>query len=311
MENAIVNKWFREALEGSNVVAFVTDENLKYIAVINPLVLGDETFFLGRTPREIYAGLPGADELCDAYDQVLITGDTIKNQIQVETLWFEIIVRPTQLPDGSRGVIGIATDITRQKIILREQAHRTKNAFSIALAMSRASAKGLDVPLEFKNKLHARLDALSKSQDAVARDGGVHTTFHALIESQMGHAVAEDPSRFIISESDCYIGADLALYITLAIYELYTNAVKYGALSNDTGKVKIDCTSRDGLLHIVWTETGGPVPRSGADDGNGFGRTLVTSLVPKSVRGEASFNLNPEGLVWALTAPQCVIAGCA
>ena len=311
MDHAIVNKWFREALEGSNVVAFVTDENLKYIAVVNPLVLGGEDFYLGRTPREVFDGLPGADDLCDAYEQALITGDTIKTQVQVETLWFEIITRPTKLPDGSNGVIGIANDITRQKIILREQAHRTKNAFSIALAMSRASAKGLDVPLEFKNKLHARLDALSKSQDAVARDGGLHATFHALIESQMGHAVAEDPSRFIISESDCYIGADLALYITLAIYELYTNAMKYGALSNDTGKVKIDCLSRDGYLHIVWTETGGPIPRSEADTGNGFGRTLVTSLVPKSVRGEATFTLSPTGLVWALTAPQGVMAGCA
>lgn len=306
MEHAIVNKWFREALEGSNVVAFVTDTNLRYIAVINPLVLGDESFFLGRTPREVYANLPGAFELCDAYDQVLITGDAIKCQIQIESLWFEVIVRPTQLPDGSRGAIGIATDITRQKIILREQAHRTKNAFSIALAMARASAKGLDVPMEFKNKLHARLDALSKSQDAVSRGGGSHTTFHALIESQMGHAVAEDPSRFIISDTDCHIGADLALYITLAIYELYTNAVKYGSLSNETGKVRIDCSTRDGLLHIVWAETGGPTPDITND--NGFGRTLVTSLVPKSVRGEASYNLGPSGLVWALTAPT---AGCA
>ena len=311
MEHAIVNKWFREALEGSNVVSFVTDADLRYIAVINPLVLGDESHFLGRTPREVYAGLPECFELCDAYDQALISGDTHKSQVYVEGMWFEVTVRPTQLPDGSRGVIGIATDITHQRIILREQAHRTKNAFSIALAIARASAKGLDVPLEFQNKLHARLDALSKSQDAVSRGGSTHTTFHALIESQMGHAITEDPSRFEISESDCHIGADLALYVTLAIYELYTNAVKYGSLSNETGKVKIDCTTRNDLLHIVWTETGGPTPDPTTDNGNGFGRTLVTSLVPKSVRGEASFNLGPNGLVWALTAPQCPIAGCA
>lgn len=311
MKTAIVNKWFRAALEGSNVVAFVTDADLKYISVINPLVLGNEAFFVGRTPREVYSGLPGADDLCAGYDQVLATGETVKSEIQVEALWFEIILRPTTLPDGQQGVLGVATDITRQKIILREQAHRTKNAFSIALAMSRASARGLDIPMEFKNKLHARLDALSKSQDAVARGGGSRTTFHDLIESQIGHAIADDPTRFQISDANCFIGADLALYITLAIYELYTNAMKYGALSNDTGVVKIECTTRDDLLHIVWTETGGPTPDLSTDTGTGFGRTLLTKLVPASVKGEASFTLGPDGLVWALTAPRCVTAGCA
>lgn len=306
MNDAIINRWFREALTGSNVVAFVTDANLRYLSVVNPLVFGDESVFLGRTPYEVFEGLPGADELIGGYERTLATNATVKHEVQVGSLWFEVILRPTDLPDGSRGVLGIATDITRQRIILREQAHRTKNAFSIALALARASARGLDVPLEFKTKLHARLDALSKSQDAVSHSG--HTTFHALIESQIGHAIAEDRKRFKISEADCHIGPDLALYITLALYELYTNAIKYGALSTESGKVKVECGSRDDKLRIVWTETGGPTPDPDATNSTGFGRTLVTSLVPKSVHGEATFDLKPEGLVWTLEAP---ISECA
>lgn len=302
MKNAIINKWFRAALDGTNVVSFVLDENLRFLAVINPIVLGNEDFYIGKTPRELFAGNRGADELIAAYDRVMTHGEVVKVEIEVKDIWFENILRPTELPDGKIGVLGIATDITRQKIILREQAHRTKNAFTMAMAMASHTARGLDVPVEFKTKLHARLEALSKSQDAVSRGSGMGTTFHTLLESQIGHAVAEDPKRFDICAGDCFINADLAQYVTLAIYELYTNAVKYGALSKESGKVMIDCKTKDDHLYIVWSETGGPTP---VEASVGFGRMLVTKIIPQAARGAATFDLKPTGLVWEFSAPQC------
>lgn len=302
MKNAIINKWFREALEGSNVSSFVTDENLKYVAVINPMVLGnDERAFIGRTPREVFANIPTAEALCLSYEKVMETGETVKTEALIENVWFEVILRPTDLPNGNTGVLGISTDITRQKIMLREQAHRTKNAFTMAMAMASHTARGMDVPSEFKTKLHARLEALSRSQDAVSLNGGMGTTFQSLISQQIGHAIVAEPDRFILSVSDnCFISADLAQYITLAIYELYTNAVKYGSLSTENGTVKVDCSMDDRNLHIVWTERGGPAP---SDHPPGFGRMLISSVIPKAARGHATFDLQPEGLTWTFEAP--------
>lgn len=303
MANSYEEGWFRGALEGSNVVAFVTDEHLRYQFVVNPLVVKDESFFIGKHPRDIYI-FPGGPELCDAYYQVLATGENTKTEIQVGQTWFEVTLRSVELPNGHRGVMGTGTDITLQKIALREQAHRTKNAFTMAMAMVTHTARGMNVPAEFKDKLHARLEALSRSQDAVSQNGGCGTTFKSLVISQLGHAIDEDPTRFEISDTDCFVGADLAHYVTLALYELYTNAVKYGALSRETGKVKIECSARDGTFDVLWKETGGPEPNPTA--ASGFGRKLVTSVIPNAARGKAEFDLNPTGLIWTFNAPLCV-----
>ena len=303
MANSDAEGWFRVALEGSNVAAFVTDEHLRYLSVVNSLVLGDEGFFLGQRPRDLFMNMPGGPELCDAYDRVLETGEKIKVQVQIGQKWLDVALHPYNLANGRVGVTGTGTDITQQKIALREQAHRTKNAFTMAMAMASHTARGMNVPLEFKDKLHARLEALSKSQDAVSQNGGACTTFKSLVKSQIGHAIANDPDRFIIDDADCFIGADIAQYITLAVYELYTNAVKYGALSQEDGKVKIECASEDGMFNIVWTESGGPSPDPDAEPG--FGRKLVTSIIPSAARGKADFDLRPEGLVWKFSAPLC------
>lgn len=296
MENTILNQWFRSALEGSGVLAFVTDAKLKYLDAIN--TREGESFFIGKTPRELYSKIPGGLALCEDYDRVLATGDVVKTEIQIDGNWFEVLLRRTDLPNGSQGVLGIATDITVQKIALREQAHRTKNAFTMAMAMVNNTARGFGIPLEFKTKLHARLSALSQSQDAV--DGGGGSSIQELIQSQIGHAIIAEPHRFDVSQTDCYIGANIAQYVALAFYELYTNAIKYGSLSNASGRVSIQIVCVDGRIGIVWAETGGPEPR---DDPEGFGRKLVASIIPKATKGTAEFDLRPTGLVWSFNAP--------
>ena len=301
MKHAIINKWFEEAFAGTSVVAFVLDSDMRYVAVVNSLAVGGEDAFIGKTPFEVFSGYYGSDELCAAYQRVHDGHGPAKVEFMADGIWFDIVLKQTELPSGQLCILGIATDITKQKIALREQAHRTKNAFTMAMAMASHTARSFDIPLGFKQKLHARLEALSKSQDAVSQGAGV-TTFHTLISSQMGHAISAEPDRFSISEDDCKIDGDLAQYITLAIYELFTNATKYGSLSNDTGTVEIACSNHDGMLKISWTEIGGPEPE--VDCKSGFGRVLVTSVIPKATKGAGTFEMLPTGLKWTLTAPQ-------
>lgn len=294
-------RWFRAALEGSNVVAFMTDETLCFKSVVNPLALGNEEFYLGRRPRDLFMGLPGGPELCVAYDHVIATGEDTKSEVLIGSMWIQVVLRPYSLPRGLRGVIGTGTDITRQKIALQEQAHRTKNAFTVAMAIANHTARGMDVPQAFKDKLHARLNALSRAQDAIS-EGVAGTTFKALLKSQIGHALVEDAGRFDVEiENECHIDGNLAQYIALAIYELYTNAMKHGALTQENGKIRIQCYRRNNTLSLKWTETGGPIPD--AEASSGFGRKLITSIIPAAANGKADFSLTPTGLIWTFSAP--------
>ena len=302
MTDPYTESWFKAALEGSNVVAFMTDETLCFKSVVNPLALGNEEFYLGRRPRDLFMGLSGGPELCEAYDHVIATGEDAKSEILIGSTWFQVVLRPYNHSGGLRGVIGTGTDITRQKIALQEQAHRTKNAFTVAMAIANNTARGMDVPQAYKDKLHARLNALSRAQDAISEGGVSGTTFKALLESQIGHALVEDAGRFDVEiENDCHVEGTLAQYIALAIYELYTNAMKHGALAQENGKIRIQCYRRNKTLFLKWKETGGPIPD--AESSSGFGKKLITTIIPAAANGKAEFSLTPAGLIWTFSAP--------
>ena len=97
----------------------------------------------------------------------------------------------------------------------------------------------------------------------------------------------------------------------MAIHELATNAAKYGALSNEAGRVNIAWTTEPGnapRFAISWTESGGPLvenPRR-----RGFGSTVIGAMVEMSLGSRAEIRYEPSGLVWRISCPAGnVIAG--
>lgn len=83
--------------------------------------------------------------------------------------------------------------------------------------------------------------------------------------------------------------------LALVIHELATNAAKYGALSTSEGHVTIDISQNEGLLELIWTESGGPVI-AGPPTHNGFGTSLAELSVSRQLGGEISKEWPKEGL---------------
>jgi two-component sensor histidine kinase len=97
----------------------------------------------------------------------------------------------------------------------------------------------------------------------------------------------------------------MALAIAMALQELATNAVKYGALSSESGEVRLDWRVEEGgdepCLHLSWTESGGPLVK--APLRRGFGTRLIKRSLAQDLDGKVELSFAPTGLVCTVEAP--------
>jgi two-component sensor histidine kinase len=95
---------------------------------------------------------------------------------------------------------------------------------------------------------------------------------------------------------------DQAQAMAVALHELATNAVKYGALSVAAGCVKIEWGLRPGnRLSVRWVETGGPpVLPPGR---NGFGMQVMARMIRDQLGGKIDFDWRPQGIICNIAMP--------
>jgi two-component sensor histidine kinase len=111
--------------------------------------------------------------------------------------------------------------------------------------------------------------------------------------------VAEGRARF--GGPELLLGAQQVLGLSMILHELYTNAVKYGALCSDDGLIDLDWTVADGQVEMRWKETGEPCERESF--GTGFGERMILMSVKSDLGGTLERQWNPEGLTAILRFP--------
>jgi two-component sensor histidine kinase len=101
------------------------------------------------------------------------------------------------------------------------------------------------------------------------------------------------------------VKASVATVLAMSIHELCTNAVKYGALSNDVGTVSITWAlsgpAEDQTFTLAWVERGGPVVKT--PQRTGFGSRMIKDALAAQTHGTVEMLLSPPGLAFRLTAP--------
>jgi two-component sensor histidine kinase len=108
-------------------------------------------------------------------------------------------------------------------------------------------------------------------------------------------------SRITVQGPKLRLTAASAQAIGLALYELATNAGKYGALSTDMGRADTSWVTEGDILTMSWTERDGP-PVS-APKRRGFGTIVMETMAEHSVGGTVDLDYAPSGLTWRLTCP--------
>jgi PAS domain S-box-containing protein len=206
-------------------------------------------------------------------------------------------------------LIGAHLDITerkeaeaQQRLLMQELAHRVKNTLAMIQAIASQTLRGA-TSLEAANEaFSARLAALSRAHDLLVAGQRANAPMADIAGSVVG--IQGDPARFKIGGPDVVLGPRPALALTLILHELATNAVKYGALSNQLGTVnlswRIDEIDGAAQFRLRWQESGGPPVA--APSRRGFGSRLIERTFP-AAQGRAESAHLPSGLVFTLDAP--------
>ncbi len=189
--------------------------------------------------------------------------------------------------------------LTEERDLLgSELRHRIKNIFAVVGGLVSASSRAYPEARNFVETLQGRLSALAKAQDYVrpAQESNVHVanpmTLHALIEAILA-PYAERGGRLSLEGDDTEIGPGAATSLALILHEQATNAVKYGCLSTEDGRLAIACRLDGELFRLSWAEEGGP-PVS-PPQAQGFGSRLASRSVAQ-LDGEVRYDWRPHGL---------------
>lgn len=127
--------------------------------------------------------------------------------------------------------------------------------------MVRQTARGATTTTELADKLTDRTRGLAIGVDLLVNQSWQSAPLNQLIQRQL-EPFSPSPARLVINGPEVLLNADLTQSIGLAVHELATNAVKYGAWSNDKGLIRVEWSvsvdDGDRILSLVWQETGGP-----------------------------------------------------
>lgn len=178
---------------------------------------------------------------------------------------------------------------------MEELAHRVKNTFSVVQAIAAQTLRRADPAVS--KTFTERVMALSRAHDMLLQTSWASTHIVALMENVL--SMQAETGRIQISGPDIVLGSKTALSVSLLMHEMATNAVKYGSLSVESGKVAIDWGAADGVFTLSWKEVGGPPARQPAR--RGFGSRLIQMGINGS--GLAELDYGESGLKAMFSAP--------
>lgn len=194
-----------------------------------------------------------------------------------------------------------ATAEERREILVHELAHRVKNTLATVQSIASLSFRNSQGP-EALREFHERLQALVRGHDLLTRKNWQHADLSEVAEAAMAPLREKSGHRFVASGPPVSLPPTTAVPMAMILHELCTNALKYGALSNDAGRITIHWTAQPTpkqiMVSLIWTEEGGPTIKPPA--GEGFGTRLIANL-SRQLGGECQFRYPPSGLVVHIT----------
>lgn len=242
-----------------------------------------------------------------------LRADTVRQNRNGDLISVSLDMAPILSPSGKIVAISsIAHDITDRKaaqehehFLMREITHRSKNLLAIVQSMARQTARSSDTIDQFQAVFMQRVQGLSASHDLLVTENWVGAPLSELIQKHLQMFVQANRENLEISGPTVYVNANAAQALGLAMHELATNSVKYGALSSSAGKISVVWAYEpDGgtpRLALTWKETGGPPVKP--PERKGFGHFVMERMAAQSLDGEVNIQFLPGGLVWKISMP--------
>jgi two-component sensor histidine kinase len=192
-----------------------------------------------------------------------------------------------------------------QKLLIDELNHRVKNTLTTVQSVVTQTLRTAGTPEEAKEAVELRLLALSRAHDVLTRESWDGADLIEVVERALGPYQIGNENRLHVTGPHVRLTPRMALALSMALHELATNAVKYGALSNRTGTIAVSWTVQNGAapprLTLRWMETGGPPvapPRR-----RGFGSRLIERSLAQDLDGQVNIAFARTGVICTVDAP--------
>lgn len=215
-------------------------------------------------------------------------------------------------------VAGVGSDVTaikraeeHQRMLLHELQHRVRNTLAVIRSIVRRTGRASGDKDDFQMHLEGRIDTFARIQAAVTRDPakGVDLTF--LVAEELRILGATEGQNLTLTGPEIALSAKAAESLGLAIHELATNAVKYGALSSPDGRIDVVWQVLAGppaRLRFGWSERGvasmPPEPRR-----KGFGTEILERTLAYDLKAVTALDFRPTGLSCTITVPMAQLDG--
>ncbi len=227
----------------------------------------------------------------------------------VAPLWRNLaitsIIGGMLLLTGLGFALRMATTIARgemlQDLLVEELNHRVKNTLAILQAIAVQTFRG--ATRAEREKFEGRLGALAEAHNLLSKEKWQGSELQDVMRQVLLPYLIAGPGRIKMFGPKVALTPRLAVVLSMIVHEIATNAAKYGALSNDSGRVTVDweVLHEEGgpKLRLIWTEAGGPLVMAPAH--RGFGSRMIERIVRDQLGGEASVDFLPSGVVCTLT----------
>ncbi|HTW33006.1 MAG TPA: response regulator [Rhizomicrobium sp.] len=219
------------------------------------------------------------------------------------------LVSTAAMFDGRGGLVrldGVTIDITdrkeaenRQQLLAREVDHRARNTLAVVQSIVRLT-KSRDMEA-YTEAIEGRIRALAHAQELLSQSRWQGADIVRLVTEEVAPYRMGESAKVTVEGPSVILPPDKAQALALSLHELATNAAKYGALSQDTGRVAIAWRMAGSALTLEWRETGGPGAVKPASEG--FGSKIINASIKGQSHGSVTFDWRPEGLRCVLAIP--------
>ena len=245
----------------------------------------------------------------------LATGEStvLNSRIEVSALHrdgrqvpVELSITASEQFDGKL-FIGFLRDISdrkeeadRQQRILQESEHRVKNMLTVVQAIALQTAANSADMDSFTASFSGRLESLARAHQLLVGQVWQDVAISALADRVLGAEVIAGRARF--GGPELLLKAGQVLGLSMILHELYTNAIKYGALCSDEGRIEVDWAIDGDMIELEWREFGTPCETPDTPS-SGFGQRMIAMSVKSDLGGTIERDWRSDGLTATLKFP--------
>lgn len=240
----------------------------------------------------------------------------IRRNADGEFRWHQ--TRASPAPSGEGGAtewVGTSTDIhdlramqTRQQVLLAELQHRTRNLLAVVQALARQTMRSQTTLEGFAVEFESRLRALSRAQALVASSAKETVALRALVEMEISAHSRDGSAKIHIDGPHVELPVTAVQTTALALHELATNSVKYGAIGQASGRLSVTWHLDEGdpdhsRVVLDWRESGVVMPQNTWPRRKGYGSELIERSLPYQLQAETRLTYGDDGIRCMIAVP--------